>query len=56
MAGHLLASMQNKNIVMQEYLCDCEECLCLKFLSCIKNTSKFIKNKNNGTVILKIVC
>ena len=34
---------------MREYLCDFEECLCLNFLSCIKNTSKFIKNKNNDT-------
>ena len=46
-AGHLFVYLPNKDIVMQEYLCDCEECLCLNFLSCIKNTSKFIKNTNN---------
>ena len=34
---------------MREYLCDCEECLCLNFLSCVKNTSKIIENKNNDT-------
>ena len=32
-----------------QYLRDCEECLCLNFLSCVNNTSKFIKNKNNDT-------
>ena len=34
---------------MREYLCECEECLCLNFLSWFKNTSKIIKNKNKGT-------
>ena len=34
---------------MRKYLCDCEECLCLNFLSCVKNTSKIIENKNNDT-------
>ena len=34
---------------MREYLCDCEECLCLNFFSCVKNTSKLMENKNNDT-------
>ena len=34
---------------MREYLCDCEEGICLNFLCCVKNTSKFIENKNNDT-------
>ena len=49
MAGYLFVYTPNKDIIMREYLCDCEECLCLLFLSSIKNTSKFIENKNNGT-------
>ena len=36
-------------VSMRKYLCNSEECLCLNFLSCVKNTSKFIKNKNNDT-------
>ena len=47
MAGYLFVYTPNKDI-MQEYLCDCDECLCLNFLSCVKNKSKFTKNKNNG--------
>ena len=49
MAGHLFAYTLNKNIIMREYLCDCEECLCSNFLSCGKNKSKFNENENNDT-------
>ena len=34
---------------MREYTCDCEKCLCLNFFSCVKDTWKFIENKNNHT-------
>ena len=34
---------------MQEYSCDCEKCLCLNFIPCVKSTWKFIENKNNDT-------
>ena len=48
MAGHLFVARQVKiyNII-QEFLCDCEDCFCLSFLSCVNNISKFIENKNN---------
>ena len=49
MAGHLFVYMSNNDIIMQECLCDCEECLCLNLLSSVKNTSKLIENKNNDT-------
>ena len=32
---------------MWEYLFDCEECLCLNFLSFVTNTAKLIEYKNN---------
>ena len=47
MAGHLFGYTSNKDIIMREYLCDCEECLSLNFVSSVKNTSKFIENKND---------
>ena len=47
MAGHLFVYTPNKDITMQEYLCDYEECLCSNFFFCVKNTSKSIKNNNN---------
>ena len=34
---------------MRDSLYDFEECLCLNFLSCAKNTPKFIDNKKNNT-------
>ena len=34
---------------MREYSCDCEECLCLTFLSCVKNKWNIIENKSNDT-------
>ena len=34
---------------MLEYSCDCQECLCLTFLSCGKNTGNIIENKSNDT-------
>ena len=49
MAGHLFIYTPYKDDIMRKYLCDCEECLYLNFLSYVKNTSKFIKNKNNDT-------
>ena len=49
MAGHLFVYTPYKDVIMQKYSCDSEECLGLNFLSCVKNTSKFIKNKNNDT-------
>ena len=39
----------SKDFIMREYLCNCEECLCLNFLSCVKNTSKFKENKTKDT-------
>ena len=47
MAVHLFVYTPNKDILMREYLWECEQSLCLNFLSCVKNTSKFIENKNN---------
>ena len=48
MAGHLFVAPQVKIYnIMQEFLCDCEDCFCLNFLSCVNNISKFIENKNN---------
>ena len=49
MAGHLFVYTPNKDIIMWDYLCSHEECLCLKFLSCVKNTLKFIEIKNIDT-------
>ena len=34
---------------MRQYSCDYGKCLCLNFLSCVKNTLKFIQNKKNDT-------
>ena len=34
---------------MRQYSCDCEECLCLTFLSCVKNKWNIIENKSNDT-------
>ena len=48
MTGHLFVYTPDKDII-REYLCDCEECLYLNFLSYVKNTSKFIRNNNNDT-------
>ena len=36
--GKTFVYMPNKDI-MREYFFDCDECLCLNFLSCVKNTS-----------------
>ena len=47
-AGHLFVYTPNKDIIMREYLCGCDQRLCLNVLSCAKNTSKFIENKNNN--------
>ena len=44
MAEHSFVYTPNKDIIIREYLCDCEECLCVNFVSCIKNTSKLIEN------------
>ena len=49
MAGHLFVYTSNKDIIMWLHLCDLEKCLCLSFLSYVKNTSKLIENKNNYT-------
>ena len=49
MAKDLFVYTPNKDIIMREYLCDCEESFRLNFLSCVKNSSKFIENKNNDT-------
>ena len=49
MTGHLFVYTPDKDIIIREYLCDCEECLYLNFLSYVKNTSKFIRNNNNDT-------
>ena len=49
MAKDLFVYTPNKDIIMWEYLCDCEESLRLNFLSCVKNSSKLIENKNNDT-------
>ena len=38
-----------KDIIIRECSCYREECLCLNFLSCVKNISKFIDNQNNDT-------
>ena len=35
MEGHLFAYKPNKDIIMQKYFCECEECLCLNLLFCI---------------------
>ena len=43
MTRHVFVYTPNKDIIMLEYLSDCKECLCLNFLSCVKNTSKFIE-------------
>ena len=48
MAGHSFVYMPNKDIIMEEYLCDCQECLCLNFVPCIKSTSKFFEKKSNS--------
>ena len=44
---HLFVYASNKDIIMWEYLFDCEECLCLNFLSFVTNTAKLIEYKNN---------
>ena len=47
--GHLFVYKPNKGIIMREYLCYFEECLCLNFLPCVNSTSILIENKNNDT-------
>ena len=49
MRGNLFVYSPNKYFIMWEYLCDYDECLCLNFLPYVKNTSKFIENKNSDT-------
>ena len=34
---------------MRKYSCDCQECLRLTFLSCVKNKWNIIENKSNNT-------
>ena len=48
MAGHSFVYTPNKDIIMEEYLCDCQECLCLNFVSSIERRSKFFEKKNNS--------
>ena len=48
MTGHSFVYTPNKDIIMEEYLCDCQECLCLNFVSSIERRSKFFEKKNNS--------
>ena len=56
MAGHLFAYRPNKDIVMLEYLCDCEECLCLNSSLAVRIHQNSTKIRTITLMILKIVC